>query len=238
MIAVNHEKKAIFIRIPKTASTYLMTIFRYNYNFKYTHKISEFHDNITPKNKNDCIQGNKNIDFLNYCKNSKIISNELSMDDILYDNYIKFSFVRNPYERIVSGWKFLQERYDNMESLDYVPFQICSFKDFLKLNTDDLSNIEYVHTFMTQSFNINNNNVTIIGKYENLEDDILKILLNLGFNECEINHEKQIMNNTNHEHYKEYYDNESIQLVNVLFKEDFENFNYKIINNVDELKQL
>jgi hypothetical protein len=239
MLAVNHEKKVIFVRIPKVASTYMIGILKDNYNFKHKNMINENHNKlINKKNFNDVIQGNKDINFFDYNKTSENISNELNMNEEKWENYTKFSFVRNPYDRIISGWKFLNEMYEKMDSIDFIPFKILSFVDFLKTDKNELSDMEFVHSFMTQSFNLKKDNINIIGKYENLEEDFKKIMMNLGFNEEEINHEKKIINESNHKYYKQYYDDESIQLVNELFKEDFVNYNYKMVNNMEELKKL
>jgi len=236
MILINHQKKVIFIRIPKTGSVYLTLTLLNNYNFTRSINLRDDHDIMlnTEKYSNDKFWGGREINFFNYFRTSQNLSKDLEMNDEKWQTYKKICFVRNPYERIVSGWNFLQEKYDKFTSINYIDYKILPFKEFLKLDPKLVSNNEYIHTFMTQSFNADN--IDYIGKLENIENDLENILLDIGFEKNEINHEKQIVNSSYHLDYINYYDDENIQLVNKLFKEDFEKFNYKMVSNLDEFR--
>jgi hypothetical protein len=242
MILINHEKQIIFIRIPKTASTYLTKMLINKYNFIRCLDLREDHDIIFNTNKldNDKFWGGKEMSFFDYFKTSTLHNEILKMDEIKWNTYSKVCFVRNPYDRIVSGWKFIKERHQQFDSFNYIHFSSCDFKDYLKLDPNSVSVFEFIHTFMTQTFNIIKYDVKYIGKLENIEKEFIKILIDTGLeiNESNIVFEKTKINSTSHDNYKKYYDNESIALVNKIFEEDFINFGYTMVSSIEELLKL
>ena len=70
-------------------------------------------------------------------------------------------------------------------------------------------------------------NSSFIGRFENLEHDIYKILSMIGIDHLAIPHE--IENNLRErENVFGFYDNECLEIANVLFMSDFEEFGYKM----------
>jgi hypothetical protein len=47
-----------------------------------------------------------------------------------------------------------------------------------------------------------------------------------------------MMNKRDHKPYQEYYDQETLEIVNLFMKEDFEKLDYLMINDVGELKKI
>ena len=83
-----------------------------------------------------------------------------------WDTYFKFCFVRNPYDRFISGWNHLAKK---------IPFKkYVHFDKFV----DDM---EYIHIFMPQYRHVidfkNNLNVNFVGRFENLENDFIYIYI-------------------------------------------------------------
>ena len=89
---------------------------------------------------------------------------------------------------------------------------------------------------------INENNIfaiNLLGKFENIEDDFRSILLNIGFTENEIIHDKEKKNNFSHKSYKDIIVNqELLNKVNQICDEDFKHFHYKKIENLENLEDL
>lgn len=187
MCSINHEKKAIFIHIPKTAGIYIRQTLTNHYGFDLY--LSKRPDHITFCKTNLALNKNQQLYFansaegvINYYKTSKELSDLMNMDDHKWDTYFKFCFVRNPYERIISGWNYIcQVHHLNI-----------GFKKYLSLK-NIVNEEEYFHVFLPQSkqlFNEKNEKyIDFIGRFEYLEDDFKEILLKIGFDENEINHD-------------------------------------------------
>jgi len=236
MIYINHEKKAIFIHIPKTGGTYIgPTLERY---YGFTSYLPLIHSrrpdhNIVCKTKtfrkiltgNDTYDNsffNKVIGLLVYCKTSDYLNKEMNMDAEKWRTYTKFCFIRNPYDRALSGWKHFNIIFKmNTEFFNYI-----NKHDILNSVTD----IEYGHIFMSQKRQIQDENgecgVDIIGRFEYLEDDFRIILNILGFHE--ILHPIIKLNVSNKSGAEDILlERKTVQKLNELFYDDFEMFHFQ-----------
>lgn len=160
---------------------------------------------------------------LMYYKTSPYINKKMGMTPQKWDNYYKFCFIRNPYDKIVSAWYHVNR------------FNI-PFPNFLNLK-DVCNDVEYMHMFMPQVRNIINEkgqiNINFIGHFENLEHDFQLVLKNIGVKNI-IHESEKKMNKRNHSHYSEYYDQETLDKVNILLKEDFDNLDYIKIDDIKD----
>lgn len=175
--------------------------------------------------------------------------------DVLQDSkkYFKFTFVRNPWDRLVSHYFFATRFKDGIHPLtkNPLPQQMLykiSFKEFImnleeiKMNTDfvledTLDKATYLKKlldskgFCTNCYDwISDENgkmlpIDFIGKVENINEDYNKLikLLNYPFSSPTLPKE----NSTKHQHYTTYYDKDMIQVVKKLFEKDIETFKYK-----------
>jgi len=238
MLFINHEKKAIYIHIPKTAGTYIGYNLITHYGFssflklllkrRPDHndvcKMNEFKTVLTKLNKNNYTFYNKVMGILSYCKTSNYINAQCNMNEEKWNSYTKFCFIRNPYDRALSGWKYVKKNLNTDVKL--------SFENYINQNPYDVSDIEYGHVFMSQTKQIENTNgtcgVDIIGRFENLEDDFQKILRLIGFNT--IVHKPKKMNYTNKTETSEItISADAINKLNILFKDDLNAFHYKML---------
>ena len=227
MCSVNHDLKAIFIHIHKTGGTYISYILNKHYGFKNYYLRRPDHDKF-------CFNKKKTSRYLNYenkihgvlmyYKTSKFINKKMGMNKNKWDSYYKFCFIRNPYDKIVSAWNHVN-RFN-------IPFH-----NFINLK-NRCNDVEFIHTFMPQSRNIINEkgniDINFIGKFENLETDFQLILKKIGINEI-IHDSNKKLNVRTHSKFTNFYINqETLDKVNFLLKEDFKNFNYKLIDNLNE----
>ena len=151
----------------------------------------------------------------------------------LYDltGYFKFCFIRNPWDRAVSSFKFCllhpkrsPEKIELFEKTNN--FQI--FLESIKRNWDRIMNNRPSHYlcshFHPQSYYIKSNflKMNFIGKFENYNKDIKT--LGEKFN---IKKEIAHLNKTDHEPYRNLYNKNTIKIIEDLYKEDIENYNYK-----------
>jgi hypothetical protein len=238
MIYINHEKKAIFIHIPKTGGTYIgPTLVKY-YGFTsylnlivnrrpdheqicYTTRLKK---NLTGNYLYDNTFFNKVIGLFSYCKTSEYLSSYMKMDEEKWNTYTKFCFIRNPYSRFISGYNHFNTIFKRNISL---------FEYLNKDPMNEFSDIEYGHIFMSQKRQIQYVNgvcgVDLIGRFEHLDDDLRIILKQLGF--TNINHPIKKVNVSNNSGSDEIMlDVKTIKKINDLFLDDFNSFHYKMID--------
>ena len=140
-----------------------------------------------------------------------------------YDEFFKFAFVRNPWERLVSCYLFFLRRYDNNKQIKGVnSTAIKSFENFIAfVETQDLR-ICNSH-FRLQSSLIDLNNIDYLGRFENFEQNLTYILDKLDIRYSLIPH----LNKTSaSKGYREFYNDDLIKRVHKLYQKDISIFNY------------
>jgi len=178
---INDEKKFIYIHSPKTGGTTIHALF--DPNKKWFNK---------PKHMKAC-------ECIRHIGNEK------------FKKYTKFSFVRNPWERQVSlfEWINMKRKQQNKQIL-------LDFKVFLRSHKEMPAQINWLvlNGICVMDF---------VGRVENFEEDIKRIakLLNTKI--------KKIpkYNATSHKPYQEYYDDETMELVKPRIQPDIDAFGYQ-----------
>jgi chondroitin 4-sulfotransferase 11 len=168
-----------------------------------------------------------------------------------YNKHYKFSFVRNPWDRMVSSYSMFNSFrrpswFDRMNFLDFLTlsFDCNEIKQIEKklnwksefkseeekeyIRKQHICSIQnhsaaYLNPF-SQLFDQNENQIVdFIGRFENLQDDFDAICDQIGISRQDVPH----INKTNHKHYTEYYDDETRKIVEEKFAKDIEYFKYK-----------
>lgn len=139
--------------------------------------------------------------------------------------YFTFTFVRNPWDRMVSYYKFrIKRSFDMYNHGD-------SFKEWIRfLCSDEVQKIKaYPFNLAIKSqyeFLVSKSNeisVDYIGKFENLQEDFDTICDKIGISRQELPY----VNKTKHKYYTEHYDDETREIVANKFAKDIEYFGYK-----------
>jgi Sulfotransferase family len=153
-----------------------------------------------------------------------------------YRDYFRFAFVRNPWDRLVSCYKdkinfgpgHVYNHYKNpfLKYLDEQGLfkQDMSFEDFVKVvsqipDEDAEGHIRSQHKYLEDERG--DNLVEFVGKFENLHRDMDYLINRLG-----VNLATPHLRKTPHKPYWEYYNNNTIQLVQERYKEDIRRFKY------------
>ena len=125
----------------------------------------------------------------------------------------KFTFVRNPWARVVS--LYFHHRRDR----DKYPLAQEDFQEWLRLGGTGS-----VKKLMSDFACDENGNVIVdfIGRFENLERDFRTICCRIGI-DCELPH----LNKTNHQDYRCYYTEETKEMVRDWARKDIEMFGYE-----------
>jgi len=253
MVSINHKKKCVFFHVPKTAGSYIQgrlnktyDFVGYNYLSRYDLVDMSFNSNFFNHQGPGSAINNKNFFNTNpysskytgvhkYFSTSPILLKIMDLDEEKWEELYKFTFVRNPYDRFISGWNYVIKGFKTKKILNDEKYKDEDADKFSDLeyaieNRDILTPIAYNHIFVTQYEHIldknNENKLDFIGKMENLEKDLAFVLNKLGFDE--IKHEKgEKVNETSHKNYKEYYNQKILDFVNEFFDQDFQEFSYE-----------
>ncbi len=156
-----------------------------------------------------------------------------------WQDLFKFAFVRNPFDRVVSGWKmFCEGTEDDAWNLpDGKPLNL-SLKEVIQLGLDDSA--LFGHPFYNQikpnPFTRLKNHiipqthpyhgiqfVDFIGRFENLAEDFAHVASTVGLGSQKL----PKSNWTKRTHYRDYFDDESRSLAEELYREDLQRFSYR-----------
>jgi len=158
-----------------------------------------------------------------------------TIGEATWKDYYSFSFVRNPYARIVSLYTFVS-RYVNAtdkelwEQQDWYRWPIShaylttnSFSEFIRSDYYDQDHATRGQFSWICDENRENIIVDFIGKTESLEEDFYKVLERLQLTELKL----EKLNVSNKEDFRNYYSNEAdMDYVYNKYQTDFEKFNY------------
>ena len=221
------EIKLIFIHIPKSGGSSLNScILTTQYNLYTTGRIKSKQNNslvlYNCKNSSEYFK----IEDFNYSKTDLAhVYNDLfyslkKQPGPNLDEYNRFIFVRNPYKRLLSAYQY---KFNHLKKEDF--FHLLN-----SLSNSDFTDKKFIH--LMPQFNFYKVN-DIVFKLETFYSEENKII-NLFNSEIKFffQYLKEHASVTNKAKKKisleEFYDNESLQLVNKIYKKDFLLFEYDI----------
>lgn len=207
------KNKYIFIHIPKVAGTSIekhLGIYYKNKSFSTEIGFGKF-------------EANNIVYSLQHITLAQLLElNLLTKPEI--NSFFKFCFVRNPWDRAVSGYKW-HKRIKNPKITFREYLLLC--KKHFHMNQDNRSmNLENCH-FLPQSWYVFDKQKSLlmdfVGKYETLQTDMNFVLSKLNMELSELqNHNKS----KKAPYFFYYYDIRNIFLVKNIYKEDIVNFKY------------
>ncbi|MEL6439224.1 MAG: sulfotransferase family 2 domain-containing protein [Cyanobacteria bacterium J06621_8] len=211
---ISHSKKFIFIHIQKTAGT---SVTRYLNNYlNYQDMIvggTKYGEKIQPLIK----------ERFKMHKHSNAQSIKTITGDELWNSYFTFSFVRNPWDRMVSLYNWCcKGKYDfpicqeAMGATDFSQFirgkcfkQVPQQIDYLTNNKDEVI-------------------VDFIGKQESIQEDFDYVCKRLEVPNADMLKFKHNVRNRSLSSYHDYYSSEEdIEIIKKQFASDISFFNYK-----------
>ena len=143
-----------------------------------------------------------------------------------FDDYFKFTIVRNPYDRLVSAFFYMKE---------YSKFQSdINFRKKWKLEHDTFESfvIEKLPIIVGNKntrprhfkpqVDFGTAGLDYIGSFVTMQDDMNFICDEIGIDRQDLPH----VNSSNHKRYDEYYNEELLNIVKTLYLEDFNNYEH------------
>jgi len=202
------KHKIIFIHIPKCAGSSIEVF------FDLQHKSCLYE----PKNILSVILQNKKVAFAPQHFTIEMVKNYLLMQGVNYEEFLKFTFVRNPYDRMVSEflWQVEHKKLNSHISKHDFETWLKAALSSEKINDHLLPQI----AFTTEK---PNNHFDFIGRVERFNDDFSKLLSMIGISS---KNDYPLLNCT---HYKDKRSILSTSAKGIIFKyfiKDFEVFEY------------
>ena len=205
---VSHKHKCIFVHIPKVGGSSIeQLIWR---SEKYRNE-SDLWMGFIDKYNNKYQTGGLQHLFASH------IQQELGED--IFSEYFKFTMVRNPWDKAVSQFSFMKKRKDLREFIGMEADD--SFKTYLAL----IQKKTHVQWDSQYKFILDTNGeqmVDFIGRFENFNDEVCKALDFINIKTKKIPHIKKSIR----ANYRDYYDEESMETVRNIYKEDIELLGY------------
>lgn len=158
-----------------------------------------------------------------------------------WNDYFKFAFVRNPWDRLVSWYVMIMQktkRYHEMHRgnvplrlWQYVLGNSSNFEEFILNCTKAIDDIDGKKSFVYNQLDYISDEcgdiiVDYVGKYETLEADVEHVLHKLGLNYQHMPH----LNKSRRQHYSYYYTTKTRDIVAARYERDIEFFGYEFEN--------
>ncbi len=146
-------------------------------------------------------------------------------------NYFKFTIVRNPWDRLVSAYFFLKKGGFNQRDKAWFDRELSHYNGFDQFVKEWLNrkNIWRFEHFRPQAHYIfdkyNKIPIDFVGFFENLNEDFNYIAEKVGVSErlpCD--------NVGKHKNYQDYYNEETIEIVSHVYKDDIKLLGYDFRN--------
>ncbi len=209
---ISHKHKFVFIAINKTATT-------------------SIHDALT--NLSDIKSVGDTQSSYYFHATAKKIKKEFKKNNWDWNSYFKFSFVRNPWDRMVSAYFYrlkMVEKWNKKKPVDkhtiavYEDFKVQlnstnNFNEWLEKYINHKSVAFHQHKFLYED---EKKLVNFVGKFENLSNDFDYAMTQI---KCE--HIKlPFLNKSNRKSHKKYYSEHTRKLVKNYYVKDINLFNY------------
>jgi len=202
------SESIIFYRIPKNASTSI-------YDKLGSLNFIKKHDSIISVNVNQKI-------YKNFFTPSHLKPHELfNIIGPTVKKHFSFCVVRNPWDRVVSMYKFatkykLNKLYDIRDNLNFL--------DFCNILNDHKNDKYFLASHLQSEWAFDYPRPNKILKFENIQEDFEKMAKNANLNL--LSNKLPHLNDTEHSHYSDYYNRETKLIVYNLFEQDIDNFKY------------
>jgi hypothetical protein len=213
--------KSIFIHIPKCAGCSVWEVFSKSAHCQHSEpRISKAKLNLQSK------FGSSTLEYFGHGVGK--MSKPFPYND-KYQDFFSFTFVRNPFDRLVSSFFFLKSgghnQYNHELYNKYMRTRSGTFKDFImhKFNQESIDNVMHLKPQHFWAYKQNNLCIDFVGKTEAINSDLSLLYEKLGLKRLDLD----TINTSDHKHYTEYYDEETKQIVAEKYAKDIEYFGYE-----------
>lgn len=208
-----HKYKLIFVHIPKSAGSSINRFYADGLKFDWKVPNYEFLYGWCPK---------RNI-HLQHATSNQLLELGL-IDERTWNEYFKFTIVRNPWDRSYSDYHWIKKDTGIRGKFEEYIFKKGPFKSVL----NDKSNMMYRgdHLVPQTDFFSNQGQLKLnyVGRFEDIDGVISRVNSNCGKNELLRIHEKK--NKKRFSHYSSFYTDKKKGMVESVYQNDIDELNY------------
>lgn len=229
------RKKIFWLHIKKAGGTSMRDAFKEFYHLQENRYTTPKPFIAIPKEQWNDTLNNYRISLGEYDYKRMLFAKKYLYSEEEFNDLYKIVIVRNPYDRIVSAWKYLFRETKGFYDLEYVKMK-HSFSYFLK-KLPTFFGARYKQIYhqgyiglhcapVWQDITDNNGKVLVdkIIKLENLKEEMDIINSNFGVN---IDFSIQKNKSNRKGHYQKYFNKKTRKMVEDIFRDDINNLGYK-----------
>lgn len=222
---ISHKLRCIFIHIPKCAGSSINKFLWDDKKLDWKIPNYEVLYGWCPKRKI----------HLQHATSKQLLETELITEQT-WDEYYKFTFVRNPWDRAYSDYLWIMNDTKIKDTFKEYIYKSGNFKE--ALTNKESRNYRGDHLLQqTDFFDIDGFfNLNFVGRFENLMGDLDVIKSKLNISKNFSRHDKK--NLKRFKHYSQFYNLTKKRLVEEVFPNDINKLGYSFNHNKKGLKRL
>lgn len=222
MTIINNTHKFIYVHIPKTAGTSVTTLLSsFTTLFDLEIGATEFGEKIQ----------DAYFERFEIRKHSTLTEIHHLVGENIFNSFYKFSFVRNPFDRIFSAYNFLREWESPQKDFNNLMRGFKTFSQFIQSDFLAYSSVPD-HMFLPQSHWLENEasevDLNFVGRVEYLAHDIGYVLDTLKLNTKKNEIKLQYLNESIGESSKIKIDFKDIEKIINIYQIDFAKYKYDV----------
>ena len=199
-MSIYPSHKAVFVHIPKTGGSSIAALLK--------------HDRLVDTKSNE-------VDPRGEGRETMVELVEALGDEA--DDYFKFAFVRNPWDRFVSAYHYVVQRRPELTEVT----SHKTFEEFVPVFSADPDRFLKIRYFRPQWSYLSDQQgyspVDFIGRFERFDEDLQKVVARLDLHRTLMRHRKK----SKRSDYRNYYDDARRDAIAEVYARDIETYDYR-----------
>lgn len=220
---ISHKHKFIFIHIPKCAGSSIEMFF----------KVKPF-DWKTPNFEHLVGRDPETGIHLQHATVNELKEHNYIPDE-LWKEYYSFALVRNPWSRAVSDYFWIKKDLKIRGTFEEYLLKEGKFKEFFTNKKNPLYRGDHIIPQKDFVYNDRKLMVNFVGRMEHLHEDFQIICKKINIPFTTLPHEKK--GKKKHKHYSHFYTDSQIKMVEDIYADDINLFNYSFDDQRHTIKK-
>lgn len=146
----------------------------------------------------------------------------------VFDSFTSFAVIRNPFDHAVSHYEYMKQFRVKKVAKKVGKMSFQEYLEYRKLRPRGQDTV--FARLPNQSYFLTAENgemlVTNLIRFENLDNELKDLADMIGLPDCSLQHVNKTKSRSKKRSYKDYYDDDTIKLVQEIYADDFVRFEY------------